>query len=68
VEQKFQAFYERIRATLSDGGLEDNVRTGVCADCARTKTFLSKIILIKAKGKCPYQIIFGNKPNLPISL
>jgi hypothetical protein len=53
---------------LSNGGLEDRVRTGVCAECVRTIAFLSNITSIKVKDKCPYQLIFGNKDKLPASL
>jgi hypothetical protein len=68
VEQKFQTLYGRMRATLNNGGLEDSVRTGVWAECARITTFLSSITLIKAKGKCPYQLMFGSKLKLLTSL
>jgi hypothetical protein len=53
---------------LNNEGLEDSVRTGVWAKCARTTTFLSNIISIKANYKCPYQLMFGSKPKLPTSL
>jgi hypothetical protein len=68
VEQKFQTLYGRMRATLNNEGLEDSVRTGKWAECARITTFLSSITLIKAKGKCPYQLMLGGKLKLPTSL
>jgi hypothetical protein len=65
VERKFQIFYGRIRARFDNGGIEDSVRTGVWAEFARITTFLSNIILIKAKDKCPYEIMFSSKSKLP---
>jgi hypothetical protein len=65
VERKFQTSYKSIRGTLNNGGPEDGVRTGECANCARTTTFLSNITSIKAKDKFPYQLMFGSKPKLP---
>jgi hypothetical protein len=65
VECKFQIFYGRIRAILNNGGLEDRIRSGVWAECARTTAFLSNHTSIKAKDKCPYPIMFGrgSKPT-----
>jgi hypothetical protein len=57
-----------MREPLNNGGLEDSVRTGVWAECARITTFLSNITLIKAKGRCPYQLMFGSKLKLLTSL
>jgi hypothetical protein len=68
VKRKIQIFYGRIRPTLNNGGLDDSIRTGVWADCARTTTFLSNIISIKAKDKCAYQLIFSRKSKLSTSL
>jgi hypothetical protein len=68
VESKFQSFYGRIRETLNNVWLEDSVRTGVWADCARTTTFLSNITSMKAKDRCPYHIMFGSRPKLPKGL
>jgi hypothetical protein len=53
VEQKLQTFYGRIRAMLNNAGLENSERSGIWAECARTTTFLSKIIAIEIKKKCP---------------
>jgi hypothetical protein len=64
VERKFQTFYGRIRATLNNGELEDSIRTGVWVECARVTTFLSNITSIKAKHKCPYELMFGIKTKL----
>lgn len=36
--------------------------------CARRTTFLSNIIVYKAKEKCPYQLLLGSKPKLPTIL
>jgi hypothetical protein len=47
-------------------GLEDSVRTGVWAECARTTTFLSNITAFKAMDKCAYQLF--RKPKLPKSV
>jgi hypothetical protein len=35
LERKIQSFYGRIRVTLNNGGLEDSVRTGIWAECAK---------------------------------
>jgi hypothetical protein len=64
LQQKFQTFYGRIRATLDNGGIEDRIRTGLWAEYARTSVFLSNITSIKAKDKCPYKLMFGRKPKL----
>jgi hypothetical protein len=68
VKRKIQIFYGRSGPTLNNGGLDDSIRTGVWADCARTTTFLSNIISTKAKDKCLYQLIFSRKPKLSTSL
>jgi hypothetical protein len=68
VESKFQTFYRRVSATLNNGGLEDCVRTGVWAECARTAIFRLNITSIKAKDKCPHQIMLGSKTKLSTSL
>jgi hypothetical protein len=68
VERKIQTFYESVRSTLNTGGLEDSVRTGVRADCARTTTFHSNITSIKANDECPYQLMLGSKSKIPTSL
>jgi hypothetical protein len=65
VERKFQTFFGRIRAILNSAGLKDHLRSGVCAECAMTVTYLSNITSIKEKMICPYQPLFGNKPRLP---
>jgi hypothetical protein len=65
VEQKFQNFLGGIRVTFNHGVLEDSVRVGVCAECARITIFLSNIISIEAKNNCPYQLMFDCKPKLP---
>jgi hypothetical protein len=57
-----------IRGTLNNGGLEDNLRTGIWAEFARNTTFLFSIISIKAKDKCSYQQMFGSKPKLSTCL
>ena len=54
VERKFRTFYGRIRATLNNSGLEESVRSGLWAECARTIAFLADIISIKTKDNCPY--------------
>jgi hypothetical protein len=41
---------------LNNAGLENSERSGIYAECARTTTFLSKIISIKSKEKCPNQL------------
>ena len=51
VERKFQTFYGRNRAMLNNSGLENSERSGIWAECARTRTFLSNIMAIKAKEK-----------------
>jgi len=53
---------------LNSAGLKDHLRSGVWAECAMTVTFLSNITSIKNKTICPYQLLFGSKPNLPLSL
>jgi hypothetical protein len=68
VDRKFQTFFGRIRATLNNAELEEGIRSGVWAECARTTTFLSNVTAIKSKEKCPYQLMFGSKPKLPPSL
>jgi hypothetical protein len=46
---KFQTFFGRIRSILNNAGLEEGIRYGARAECARTTTFLSNITSIKAK-------------------
>jgi hypothetical protein len=62
VERKFQTFFGRIRAMLNNAGVKDQLRSGVWAECAMTVTS------IKNKEVCPYELLFGCKPKLPISL
>jgi hypothetical protein len=52
---------------LKNEKVKDSVRTGVWAECARTSSFLSNVMLIKAKDECPHQLMFGSKPKLPTS-
>jgi hypothetical protein len=68
VEWKFQTFSGRIRAILNNAGIEEGLRSGVWAECARTTTFLSNITALKSRAICPYQLMFGSKPKLPSSL
>ena len=68
VERKYQTFFGRIRATLNNAGVEDGIRSGVWAECARTVTFLSNITSVKSQEKCPYQLLFESKPKLPSCL
>jgi hypothetical protein len=51
---------------LNNGGLEDIIRTVIWAECAKTTNFFSNIASINANDECPYQIIFGNEPKLPL--
>jgi hypothetical protein len=66
--RKFQTLYGRIRATLNEKGFDDNVRTVVWAECARTTTLHSNFTSIMAKDNFPYQLLFGSKPKLPKNL
>jgi hypothetical protein len=68
VERKFQTFYGRIRALLNNAGLNNEVRSGVSAECTRTVTFLSNIAAIKVQEKCLFQLLYGSKPKLAPSL
>jgi hypothetical protein len=68
VERKFQTFFGRIRAMLNSAGVKDQLRSGVCAECAMTVTFLSNVTSIKNKEICPYEFLFGCKPKLSTSL
>jgi hypothetical protein len=52
---------------LNHPGFENGKRSGIWAECARTKTFLSNIAVSKAKEKCPFPLLFGSKPKLPSS-
>jgi hypothetical protein len=68
VERKFQTFFGRIRAILNNARLEEGLRSGVWAECARTTTFLSNVTALKSRAMCPFQLMFGSKPKLPSSL
>jgi hypothetical protein len=68
VERMLQTFFGRIRAVLNSAGLKDHLRSGVCAECAMTVTFLSYITSIKNQEICQYQLLFGCKPRLPTNL
>jgi hypothetical protein len=67
VERKFQTFFGRIRAILNNARLEEGLRSGVWAECARTTTFLSNVTALKSRAMCPFQLMFGSKPKLPSS-
>jgi hypothetical protein len=68
MERKFQTFFGRIRVMLNSAGVKDQLRSGVWAECAMTVTFLSNVTSIKNKEVCPYELLFGCKPKLAISL
>jgi hypothetical protein len=68
VERTFQTFFGRIRAILNNAGLEEGIRSGVWAECARITTFLSYITALNSRAMCPCQLMFGSKPKLPSSL
>jgi hypothetical protein len=68
VERKFQTFFGRIRSMLNSAGAKDQFRSGVWAECAMTVTFLLNVTPIKNKEGCPYELLFGCKPELPTSL
>jgi hypothetical protein len=67
VERKFYTFFGRIKAMLNSAGVKDQPRFGIWAECAMTVTFLSNVNLINNEV-CPYELLFGCKPNSPTSL
>jgi hypothetical protein len=48
--------------------LKDQLRSGFWEECAMVVTFLLNVTSIKNKEVCPYGLLFGCKPMLPISL
>jgi hypothetical protein len=68
VERKFQTFFGRTRSMLNSAGVKYQLRSGVWVECAMTVTFLSNVTSIKNKEVFPYELLFGCKPKLPISL
>jgi hypothetical protein len=69
VEIKFQTFYRRIRSMLNGAGLKDELMRIISAEYAMTTTYLSNVIGTKSAGnKCPYELLFGFKPNHNSSL
>jgi hypothetical protein len=58
VERKFQTFFGRIRTMLNSASVKDQLKSGVCAECEMTVTFLSNVTSIKNKEVCLYKLLF----------
>jgi hypothetical protein len=61
VEQIFQTLYGRIRAMFNGAGLQEEIRSGIWAECASTTAFYSKIISNKSHEKSLQDLIFGEE-------
>jgi hypothetical protein len=64
VERKFQTLYGRIRANLNGANLEGELRDKIWAECVMNVTYLSNIILTKSNLQSPFELLYGEKPNL----
>ena len=63
VERKFQTLYGRIRAMLNGAGLQEEMRSGIWAECASTATFYSNILATRVTKKSPQELLFGKKSH-----
>ena len=48
---------------LNEAGLEDEVRSGIWAECALNATFSSNVLLTNGRSKSPQDLMFGKKPH-----
>jgi transposase InsO family protein len=64
IERKFQTLYGRIWAMLNGAGLEGELRDKIWAECVMNVTYLSNIISTKSSFKCPFELLYGEKPIL----
>jgi hypothetical protein len=53
---------------LNGAGLKDKIRSKIWAEFVVTTTYLSNLISTKSGNKCPYELLFGCKPKLNLSL
>jgi hypothetical protein len=59
VERMCQTFFGRIRAMLNGSGLQEEIRSGIWAECASTATFYSNTLATRVTKRSPQELLFG---------
>jgi hypothetical protein len=49
---------------LNGAGLEGELRDKIWEECVMNVTYLSDIISTKSSLKCPFELLYHNRPNL----
>jgi hypothetical protein len=62
--EKFQTLYGKIRSTLNRAGLEGESRDEIWTESVMNVTFSSNIISTKLILKCPFELLYGERPML----
>jgi hypothetical protein len=57
----FQSLYGGIRAMLNGVGLQGDIKSGICAECASTASFYSNILATRITIKSPKEFLFGKE-------
>ena len=62
VERKFATLASKVRATLNEAGLEEELRIGVWAECVATTTLIENILVKEKDRKGPYEKFYRRDP------